>query len=122
MGEMENCRRETEFFRREHKEFLTNHKTSHSGGNVQRVWTKTLSVTLKTTKKVPLQKFFFFFSMLFSARVFPEASAAQHVGGSRMEKLQGGLSFLELQFISSDSPLYPCMSLRGQNRSVGGVV
>lgn len=103
------------------RSFLTNQKT-HSEGNVQHVWTEALSVTLKTTKKSAASKvFFFFFSMLFSASVFPEASPAKHVGGSRTEKLQGGLSFLQLQFIRSDSPLYTCVSLRSQNRSIRGV-
>lgn len=120
LGETENCRKGSEFFRRKCKEFLTNHET-HSEGNVQHVWTEALSVTLKTTKKSAASKVWgFFFSMLFSASVFPEASPAKHVGGSRTKKLQGGLSFLQLQFIRSDSPLYTCVSLRSQSRSIRG--
>lgn len=59
LGEMESCRRDSEFFRRKCKEFLTNHKTC-SEGNVQCVWTETFSVTLKTTKKSAASKVFFF--------------------------------------------------------------
>lgn len=79
-GEMENCRRHSEFFMRKYEEFLTTHKI-RSEGIVQCAWTETLSVTLKTTtKKVLLQGFFSFQSYLVPvcSQGFPKKTHRRH--------------------------------------------